>query len=35
MEKKEKFENKDLLKYSEIVAIKLWDNKEDKVWDKL
>ncbi len=25
----------DLLKYSEKVADKLWNNEEDQVWDKL
>lgn len=25
----------DLLKHSEKVAKKLWDNKEDEVWDKV
>ena len=24
---------KDLLKHSEVVAKKLWDNKEDEIWD--
>jgi len=37
IEKSDKVEDnfKDLLKHSEDVARKLWDNKEDEIWDKV
>ena len=31
----EKDDFKDLLKHSEKVANKLWDNKEDEIWDSV
>lgn len=33
IKKVEKDDFKDLLKHSERVARKLWDNKEDEIWD--
>lgn len=35
MKKIKKSDFKDLLKHSEKVAKKLWDNKEDEVWDSI
>lgn len=35
MKKMEKSDFKDLLKHSEKVASKLWDNKEDEIWDSV
>jgi AbrB family looped-hinge helix DNA binding protein len=35
MKKIEKDDFKDLLKHSERAASKLWDNKQDEVWDRV
>jgi antitoxin PrlF len=35
MKKIKKANFNDLLKHSEIVAEKLWDNKDDEVWDSI
>jgi AbrB family looped-hinge helix DNA binding protein len=35
LKKIKKDDFRDLLKHSEIVANKLWDNKEDEIWDSV
>ena len=35
LKKIKKDDFRDLLKHSERVAIKLWDNKEDEIWDSV